>query len=161
MSRNRIAEDVFEHLVEEQQRAEQIKLYSKQKKSVDAVFSSLMNWQSEFLSERQKYPYKADSRKRDAWLATVWKQEPHLAGVLNSALAIDKNRNWTLTGTKRQVVLYNNILRYADDNLGWREFVSVSAENFYSTDMGTVVEIGRQGRIGPMRGIYNVDSTKV
>mgnify|MGYP001557949588 CR=1 FL=1 len=152
----------FIQLRETQERAEALKNYSKQKKlSSDTLFTSLWNWSKVHLSERNKFDYQPDSRQRDTWLRSLWKREPHIAGVLNSVIAIDKNRNWTLTGTKRQVVLYNNILRYADDNLGWREFVSVSAENFYSTDMGTVVEIGRQGRVGPMRGIYNVDSAKV
>jgi hypothetical protein len=155
-------ENTFIQLRETHERAVALKNYSKQKKlSSDSLFTSMLNWSRVHLSERNKYDYKPDSRTRDAWLRTVWKQEPHVAGVLNSVIAIDKNRNWTLTGTQRQVVLYNNVLRYADDNLGWREFVSVSAENFYSTDMGTVVEVGRSGRMGPMRGIYNVDSTKV
>src|SRR3990172_8768390 len=55
---------------------------------------------------------------------------------------------------------YNNNLRHADDNQGWREFVSVASESFYSADISALVEIGRQGRIGPMRGLYNVDPSK-
>lgn len=158
---NKTIEAFYEQLVETEQRATQTKNFSKQKPNVDAAFQTLFNWQSEILSDRQKYKYSPDARKRDAWLATVWKKEPHLAGVLNSVIAIDKNRNWTLTGTKRQVTLYNNILRHADDNAGWREFVSVNAMNFYTADLGAVTEIGRQGRIGPMRGVYNVDPTKL
>ena len=152
-------EQSYDILVDAQERAEAIKSYSKQQKK-GASFSSFLDFYENHLSERQSFDYKPDSRARDGWLRNLWKKEPHLAGVLNSAVAIDKNRNWTLTGTQRQVVLYNNILRHADDNQGWREFVSVASESFYSADISALVEIGRQGRIGPMRGLYNVDPTK-
>src|SRR3990172_13297549 len=153
-------EGSYDILLDAQERAEAIKNYSKQQKGKGTSFSSFLDFYKNHLSERQLYDYKPDSRQRDGWLRSLWKKEPHLAGVLNSAVAIDKNRNWTLTGTQRQVVLYNNILRHADDNQGWREFVSVASESFYSADISALVEVGRQGRIGPMRGLYNVDPTK-
>lgn len=156
-------EQSFERLRLVQERAEREKFYSKQDldKRRNAVFQSLYEFYSKYVTEREGFPYKPDSRVRDRWLSDLWKQEPHISGVINSVVAIDKNRTWTLTGTRRQVALYNNILRLADDGLGWRDFCSVAAENYYTSDMGTVVELGRATRLGPMRAIYNVDPTKV
>src|SRR5690606_26243881 len=159
---NRRVEEALSYLVQVQERADRGKAYSRQERiDLTNAFGSFFGLYKTYLSERHKFAYQADSRKRDQWLRDFWRREPHIAGVINSVVSIDKNRSWTLTGTKRQVVLYNNVLRMADDGEGWREFMSVAAESYYTTDMGTVVEVGRQGRFGPMRGLYNVNPTHV
>lgn len=126
----------------------------------DYLFTSLYRWYKTSLEDLRRYPYKPDSRERDSWLEKFWRTESHLAGIVNSVVAIDKNRNWILTGPQRQVTMYSNILRNAENGLGWRDFASVSALSYYTSDINTVIEIGRQGPLGPMRALYNVDSSR-
>src|SRR5688500_17537447 len=59
-------------------------------------FTSVMNWVN--MSFDQEPEYKADSRNRDKWLSSFWKEEPHWAGVISQVNMIDANRGWTLTG---------------------------------------------------------------
>lgn len=134
--------------------------YSTQTRNPNDFMGEFINWSKEYISERNDFPYASDSRKRDKWLGEFWKREPHIAGVINSVIAIDKNRGWTLTGARRLVSLYNKILRNADDGLGWREFMSKSALSFYTADIGAIVELGRSTMFGPLRALYSADPTK-
>lgn len=119
-------------------------------------FSSVYNWIRNEKSDGIP-PYKADSRSRDAWLRRFWPHEPHLAGVINSVVSIDRNRGWWLEGGRNQVIRYENILRGAEAGQGWRYFMSFASLSYYTADMGTVVELGRDGDGGPLRALYNVD----
>lgn len=143
------------------ERANQQKLYSKQGrfKNPTDMFASMYNWNRSSTMEADLYPYVSDSRKRDGWLAQLWKKEPHISGVINQVISIDKNRGWTLTGPKRQVNIYNQILRDSEDGLGWREFMSMVAQDYYTSDLGSVVEMGREGKRGPLRALYHTDPT--
>lgn len=108
-------------------------------------------------------PYAADSTRLDTWLAKVVKKEPYLLGILQSVASIDKNRGWTLVGGKIQVKKFVNILhnfQIAPDLFGWRNGLSVSAQNFYQSNLGAVVEIGRSQINGPLAALYTVDPTK-
>ena len=104
--------------------------------------------------------YVADSRKRDGWLRRFWRAESHLAGVVNSVVAIDKNRSWTLIGGRNQVNRYNAILRDAENGQGWRHFTSQQALAYYTADIGAISEIGRDGEGGPLRALYTVDQVR-
>lgn len=107
--------------------------------------------------------YAADSTRRDAWLRAFALREPYLAGVLSSVVSIDKNRGWSLLGGRNQVYRYTTALhgwQIAPSLTGWRPGMSAAAMSYYSSDLGTVVEIGRDGRNGPMRGMYHVDPTR-
>lgn len=107
--------------------------------------------------------YAADSTRLDTWLAKVVKKEPYLLGILQSVVSIDKNRGWTLVGGKIQVKKFVNILhnfQVAPDLFGWRNGLSVSAQNFYQANLGAVVEIGRSQPNGPLAALYTVDPTK-
>ena len=55
---------------------------------------------------------------------------------------------------------YNNILRDSEAGEGWRYFAGRAALSFYTSDLGAVTEIGRDGPDGPARAFYNVDPTK-
>ncbi len=107
--------------------------------------------------------YAADSSRRDTWLAKVVRKEPYLLGILQSVVSIDKNRGFTLVGGKIQVKKFINILhnfQVAPDLFGWRNGMSVSAQNYYQADLGAVVEIGRSQLNGPLAALYTVDPTK-
>ena len=107
--------------------------------------------------------YSPDSSKRDTWLAKIVKKEPYLLGILQSVVSIDRNRGWTLVGGKIQVKKFINILHnfnVSPDLFGWRNGFSVSAQNYYQSDLGAVVEIGRSQANGPLAALYTVDPTK-
>lgn len=104
--------------------------------------------------------YAADSRRRDEALRQVWRKEPRLAGVVNSVQLIDANRGWSLVGGRNQVKRYTDILHAAENNLGWRHFVRKLALSYYTTDMGAIAELGRDGRGGPLRALFHTDSAR-
>lgn len=124
-----------------------------------AAFGTFLRWlQSDEIG--QAPPYTADSRKRDAWLRAVWRQEPHLAGVINSVVLIDANRGWTLVGGRNQVARYTDILHDAEAGEGWRTYMRKAALSYWCTDLGCITEVGRDGANGPLRAIYHVDSAR-
>lgn len=104
--------------------------------------------------------YKSDSRRRDRWLTEIWKMEPNLAGVLNSVVAIDKNRGWSMVGGRNLVNRYTRILHNAENGAGWRAFTSLHSQSFYSTDMGGIAEVGRDGIEGPMEKLWHTDPAR-
>ena len=54
------------------------------------VFNSIYHW---YKNELQQEPaYMVDNRARDTWLDKIWRKEPHIAGVISSAVSIDTNR---------------------------------------------------------------------
>lgn len=125
-------------------------------------FASIYAWVQ--AAELEAPVWNVDSRRRDAWLSTFWRREPHLAGVLNSVVAIDKNRGWTLTGGRMKVRRYETILRRntlaAPDLAGWRDFMTTQSMAYYTSDIGAIAEIGREGEGGPLRALYHLDTTK-
>jgi len=135
------------------------KQYSDQPRfSADKAFADIWRWARRM--EDAEPAYDADARKRDAWLRDYMRREPHLLGVLNSVVQIDKNRGWTLTGGRNQVYRYTDILHQsmaAEDAVGWRSFVSWASQSYYTADLGCVVELGRDGQGGPLRRLYTVD----
>lgn len=104
--------------------------------------------------------YSLASNVRDRWLSEVWRQEPFVAGVINSVVNIDANRGWTLVGGRNQVSRYRRILKAAEQNDGWRYFIKRASTSFWTTDLGAVVETGRDGENGPLRAVWNVDPTR-
>lgn len=108
-------------------------------------------------------PYQADSRTRDAWLRRFVMEEPNLSGVVSTVVAIDKNRGWRMIGGKNQVSKYTKILHNiasAPGVYGWRHGISHLSQSFWTTDMGGLLELGRDGQGGPLRALYNMDPAR-
>jgi hypothetical protein len=113
--------------------------------------------------ELREPTYSPDSRKRDEWLLNFVSKEPHLQGVINSVTSIDKNRGWSVIGGRNQVNRITQMLHSfnaAPGLSGWRPGFGSSSASFWQTDMGAVVELGRDGKRGPVRGLFHVDPTK-
>ena len=113
--------------------------------------------------ESQEPIYRADSRERDRWLDEFSRREPHLSGVLNSVTAIDKNRGWRVVGGRNQVLRITKMLhnfQSAPGLHGWRPSLAASSKSFWSSNIGSLVEIGREGEGGPTRALYTVDPTR-
>lgn len=112
--------------------------------------------------EEAEPAYQADARTRDAWLLEFVKREPHLAGVVSSVTAIDKNRGWRVIGGRNQVKRVTDMLHnfeVAPGLKGWRPALASASEAFWNTDLGAVVELGKESRNGPIKALYNVDPT--
>lgn len=123
-------------------------------------YFDVMQWTN--VASEQVPPYVPDTRKLDAWLTEFWHLEPHLAGVLNSVISIDANRGWTLTGGRNQVLRWTQILhnwQAAPGVSGWRPGCSAASLSYYTSNLGGVVELGRDGKDGPVRKLYHVDPT--
>lgn len=127
-------------------------------KSTEGLFFAVTDWLKR-AKELAEPEYRPDSRKRDEWLQQFWKLEPHWAGIVQQTVMIDSNRGWMLIGGRNQVRSYTNILHAAENGAGWRTFIKKASTSFRTSDMCTVVEVGRRGKNGPMRAIYNVDPT--
>lgn len=130
-------------------------------KSINDFFQKIYGFAKEAIFSEPAY--KPDSRARDAWLATAVTKEPYLLGILQSVVSIDKNRGWTLIGGRNQVRRFQAILHnfgVAPDVYGWRDGASVAARNYYQSDLGAVIEVGRSMINGPLAGLFTVDPTQ-
>lgn len=124
----------------------------------DSIFGSIYLWLRR--AEVELPAYRSDSRRRDEALRGFWPLEPHWAGIINSVCLIDANRGWSLVGGRNQVRRFSPVLTDAEGGAGWRTFIKKGGLSYYVADMCTVVETGRDGRGGPLRGLYNVDPTR-
>jgi len=106
-------------------------------------------------------PYSNDTRQRDLALAHFIHSEPYLAGVLNSAVQIDINRRWTLTGAKSQVNRFAKRMMNFENGHGWRSLFQKLSHSFYASDLAYVGEIVRVGgEDGALDSIIDVDPTR-
>lgn len=119
------------------------------------VFSSIYRWA--VMGMANEPGLRATMRQWDTWYRDFCLREPFLVGVFNSACQIDQNRGWTLTGGRNQVNRYTKVFHDLDNGEGWRTFISWQAQSYYSTQMGFVSEVGRQGKAGPMLTLWSVD----
>lgn len=103
--------------------------------------------------------YRADTRERDKAMQNFVRSESLLSGVVSSAVSRDKNRGWTLSGTARQVAYFAKRLHATHNGIGWRQFVSMNASEWYTTNLGYVSEIGFKYKDGPAETMWNLDST--
>lgn len=127
----------------------------------ETFFNTVVRWTK--MAGQDAPAYERHSMKRDLWLTNFWQLEPHLAGVLNSMVGIDKNRAWSLIGGRNQVRRFTRVLHnyWAAPNLrGWRPGIAGTALSFYQTDLGGVVELGRDGESGPLAAMFHVDPTR-
>jgi len=104
--------------------------------------------------------YSANSMQRDQQMRNVWRWEPHLAGIVNAVVLIDSNRGWALTGGRNQVNRFTAMLHASDGGQGWRSLARKNSLSYWTTDMGVINELGREGKGGPVRNIYHVDSAR-
>jgi len=104
--------------------------------------------------------YASDSRTLDTWLNEFWRQESLLSGVVSSVVSIDKNRGYTLTGGRNQVARFHRILGAVENGAGWRRFMGLQSQAYWTTNMGALTEIGRLNPGGPMGAMWALDPTR-
>lgn len=143
------------------EKVERMAIKSKQPRfteDAEQIYGSLIKWLTE---ETESEPdYAADSRRRDRWLSEMWRKEPHISGVLNSAVLLDANRGWSFIGGRNQVNRYVNIMHSLDNGKGYRYYMRKQALAYRTADIGAISEIGREGKRGPLRMLYDVDPTR-
>jgi hypothetical protein len=124
-------------------------------------YDSLVQFMKKWAAEELKLPdYLPNSMRRDAELQKLWYIEPHWAGVINQCILVDSSRGWYLVGGRNQTLQYSQIFHNADGGKGWRYFMRKSSLSYRVTDMGSVTELGREGKRGPLRALYHVDSAR-
>lgn len=158
---NKELDKVLEHAYDRLQRANPRSKQPRLKgngREVGELYTSVLNW-TRFAKDTEP-PYREDSRLRDEWLSEFWTEEAHWSGVISSVNMIDANRGWVMIGGRNQVARFVPILKNADDGAGWRQWISQQSTGFYTTDIGPVTEVGRDGVGGPMRALYHTDPTK-
>lgn len=137
---------------------------SKQTPNASSFFTSTYNWVKKMELEEPPWGLVradyVDNRIRDEWLMTVSRAEPHLSSVLSTAITLDANRQWKLIGGRNQVKRFVKKFREFDNGLGFRSLQELNATNFYSSDLGAIVEIETDGRDGPLESLYHSDSTR-
>lgn len=132
--------------------------FNSKQEAMHAFMSRLAHWSKQALIDCPAWL--PDSRARDQWLRSFWKQEPLLSGVISSVVSIDKNRGWEIVGGRNQVAKYTRILRDANNGGGWRQFASQQSESFWTADIGAITEVGRQAQDGPMAALWHTDSAR-
>jgi len=129
--------------------------------SKDEMFYSFLRWHKEAFQQIPEY--QSDSRTRSKWMNSFWHNEPYLAGVINSAVQIDRNRGWSLIGGRNQVLRFSSVLhnwQVQPGRASWRDGVGAMAQGFYTMDIGGMVEVGRQFKDGPLAGLFHIDPTR-
>lgn len=95
---------------------------------------------------------------RDEKLREFVKSEPILAGALATMTGKATALDWQITGGRNRVKRFHNILGEADDGKGWSYFLDRLVQDYTATDIGGMVELGRESENGPVAGIYNLDA---
>lgn len=131
---------------------------AKDKPSADNFFASVYRWVKK--AEKEQPPYVPDSRELDSWLRMIYKEEPHLSGVVSTAVSLDQNRGFKLVGGRNQVVRFSKVFSELDNGLGWREHKAMGSQDYYVCNQGQVVEVETLGKNGPLTSLYHVDATK-
>ncbi len=143
--------------------------YSKQARfredngNLSDLFASYYNWSANPSSEEEEPKYELASRKRDVYLLNKAKQNPNISGIMSSVIDIDKNRGWRMVGGRNQVSRFTDMfhnIQAAPGVYGWRPSISFLSKAFWGTNMGFVLELGRDGKDGPIREMYTVDPTR-
>lgn len=146
---------------------EKVQRKSKQKKEVNAntFFMSTLEFAKKAELEEPAWGRIrgewVDNRLRDEWLSLIVQQEPHLESVLSTSITLDANRRYKLIGGRNQVLKYIRRFDNFENGQGFRRFQELQAKDYYNADVGTIGEIERDGRNGPLLSLYHVDPTKV
>jgi hypothetical protein len=96
--------------------------------------------------------------QRTLKLREMARAEPILAGAVASMTSKITSLNWTITGGRNSVRRYQDMLANAEDGRGWAFWSSRFVQDVLWSDMGGSAELARQGLLGPVAGVYNLDA---
>jgi hypothetical protein len=84
--------------------------------------------------------------------------EPILAGALSSMVSKAVSMDWKIDGGRNRVLRYQEILAEAEAGAGWSYFLDRWLQDYLVCDQGGFIELGRQGKTGPVLALYNLDA---
>ena len=113
----------------------------------------------EHLAEPGALPAWGDAARAEHLRALV-RDEPILAGAVASLCAKVSALDWQLTGGRNIVTRYHPMLAEAEDGAGWNYLLERWTQDYLITDLGGVLELAREGSLGPVGAIYHVDSAR-
>lgn len=144
---------------------EMVSRASRQKPNSDNFFMSTYNWVKKAEMDEPEWGNLrggfVDNRIRDEWLMMMSHAEPHLSSVLSTAITLDANRQYKLVGGRNQVIRFIDKFKEFNNGLGFRNLQEANAQNYYVSDVGSIVEIETDGKNGPLNSLYQVDPTRV
>lgn len=101
-------------------------------------------------------PHYGDSR-RDTFLSEFWKTDPILAGALNTLVKRMKSTGYSIEGGRNNTIKWARKLQAANDGRGWQDFITRWVQDYTTTDLGAIIEIGSDNEDNP-QAIFNLDS---
>jgi len=95
---------------------------------------------------------------RTAKLREFARSEPILSGALASMTSKVLSLDWQIVGGRNRVKQYQELLAHAEDGKGWQSMLGRWVQDYLNTDIGGFIELARQGKNGPVVGLYHLDS---
>lgn len=100
--------------------------------------------------------------ERAVYLDKIWREEPILAGAVYSMVAKMQALTWRVEGGRRNTSYYAKLLARAayGHEHNWSGFIASCAEDFYTQDNGTFIQLVRDGDpiTGKLIDIGHIDS---
>lgn len=97
-------------------------------------------------------------RGRDAYLRDFAHSEPILSGAISSMVSKVTSMDWRLTGSKRKLRKYQEMLATADG--GWTVLLEKWLQDYLCADNGGMLELGRESEAGPVNGVWHLDTVR-
>ena len=98
------------------------------------------------------------STGRAAKLREFARTEPILSGALSSMVSKAMSLDWQIGGGRNRAKQYQELLNEAEDGKGWTKLLSRWVQDYLNTDQGGFVGLARSGTVGPVTGLYHLDS---
>lgn len=95
---------------------------------------------------------------RIAKLRDFARAEPILSGALSSMTSKALSLDWQVIGGRNRARQYQTLLNEAEDGKGWQSLLGRWVQDYLNTDHGGFIELARQGRNGPVGGLYHIDA---
>lgn len=103
--------------------------------------------------------YQADTRARDRALNRLVMSENLVASIVNAAAQRASTRGWILTGPERQINRVKASFHDLHDGAGWRQWMQLNAQSFYTSNLGYLSEIGFDMEGGRPVSMWHIDPT--
>lgn len=130
-------------------------------KQKESVLGTMFNYITSFSKDTHDIP-KRGTLKYGAWIDSIWKDEPILAGAVYSMEAKMQSLTWKVEGGRfnaKQAAEMLSRARHMTGN-GWSGFIASSAIDFYVQDNGVFWDVTRRNnsKYGKMTDLATIDS---
>lgn len=101
------------------------------------------------------------SAGRTEALRVLTREEPILSGAVASMCSKMVSLDWEVSGGRTRVRRFHPVLAAGEDGGGWSYLLDRWVQDYLVTDIGGVIELGREEPEGPVAGLYNMDSARL